>query len=191
MKIKCENEDCDVEFDTDVDDCRWSSLLEKYVCWDCYQSLSDAPSTIIHVKDQHEVCKWLLNDFEIVDAEYGEEPFSEDASAFTNNLKRVWKSTSAWRGHYETTIEGWREITTGWTTGNWGDSVGQRKQTFNVWAEAVTDGEIRLPVPVAIVCDPTSNVFSTAIGLWVAEDDYDTLKEFLAEGLGELHDSLS
>jgi hypothetical protein len=53
----------------------------------------------------------------------------------------------------------------GWTTGGWDDPVAQKKQIFNQWAERLLAGEIDYEMPIAIVADPTSNVFSMGISV--------------------------
>ena len=115
--------------------------------------------------------------------------FGDDLYDVDLTIDRQWVSSDAWRGHYNTTIDGWTEVLNGWTTGGWDDPIAQRKVTFNEWAEQVLKGEIVLPVAVAIIADPTSNVFSMGIG--VLTPDPEAFKEWLGTEFGELHKSLT
>lgn len=108
-----------------------------------------------------------------IEDRYGEEP--SDGLVYQHN----WVSTDAWRGYAVTSIDGWVEILDGWTTGNWGDAISAGKQPFNEWVEALCNGDVDPPVPVAVITDVTSNVFSTAVGVWVPEEYTDTFREWL------------
>jgi hypothetical protein len=158
------------------------------LCFGCYEYDLQHASHATWIHDG-EVKRFYIGDHVIMD-EYGEEEFYRGEPEFS----RVYHSTSGWRGYFETTVAGHVEVPglTGWTTGDWGDATGNRKATFNDWAEALAKGEIESPVPVIIISDPTSNIFSIAIGVWVAEDDLETFTawqgddraEQLSEALG-------
>jgi hypothetical protein len=47
------------------------------------------------------------------------------------------------------------------------------------------------PVNVALITDPTSNVFSTGIGVWVADPDVDTFNEWINGELDTLRYALT
>lgn len=83
-------------------------------------------------------------------------------------ITRGYHRTDGWRGYYETRVEGWHEVEAGWTTGGWGDPVADAKQDFNAWAEQVIENPETLPEGLGLVLafDPTSNVFSTAVGVF-------------------------
>lgn len=172
---------CEEDMYESDDDVQWSNVLEDMVCYSCYENdLSYVsvitfygPEPLGRYEDRHKI---YVGDITIMD-QYGDEP--------DVNVTRTYHRTDGWRGYQETRIEGWSEVTSGWTTGNWGDYTGQRKATFNEWAEALHDGEILPPCEVAIIADPTSNVFSTAIGVWVRDEDMDTFMEWLGEGMLE------
>jgi hypothetical protein len=105
-------------------------------------------------------------------------------------ITRTYKS-SGYRGYHETLITGWTEVLSGWTTGGWGDPTAERKQPFNVWAQDIFDGTSVPPVNLAIITDPTSNVFSTAIGVSVPDDQVDTFTEWVNGELDNLRYALS
>ena len=77
----------------------------------------------------------------------------------------------------------------GWTTGGWDDSIARRKQVFNQWAESVLSTELESPAPIAIVSDPTSNVFSMGISVLTPEPN--RIKEWLGEEFDSLYGALS
>jgi hypothetical protein len=77
----------------------------------------------------------------------------------------------------------------GWTTGGWDDPIARRKATFNQWADSVLTGEVVPPVAVAIVADPTSNVFSMGISVLTPEPK--AFKEWLDAEFDELYEALS
>jgi len=169
--MKCADEYCEEQFDPEVDDCRYSELLKGWYCWGCYESHQDHSSTVF-VVENGEKRAYIVNDFEIVDREYGESVYPGDVIG--KGIKRVYRSTDGWRGHYETTIEDWVEVVSGWTTGNWGDSISNSKQVFNEWAQNLLEDSLEEPPPVhvAVIVDPTSNLFSTAVGVFVHRDNY-------------------
>jgi hypothetical protein len=164
------------------DDSRWSSIKEGVVCWSCYESGQSYPS-VIHLIDVATTARIYVGDLDIHD-EYGDTISGLD-------IKREYISTDGWRGYENTTIEGWVNVLDGWTTGGWDDAIGRRKADFNEWAQALIDQEIYPPCPVAIVTDPTSNVFSTAVTVLVKQDDVGSFRAWLADDYDGLHTSLS
>jgi hypothetical protein len=175
--------ECQTEIDPEgSDDSRWSSVKEGTVCWSCYESAQNYPS-IINLIDAVTTSKIYVGDLDIHD-EYGD-------SISGLKIKREYISTGGWRGHENTTIEGWQDVLDGWTTGGWDDPIARRKADFNNWAEALISQDIYPPCPVAIVTDPTSNVFSTAVTVLVKKDDVQTFRDWLADDYEDLHNSLS
>jgi hypothetical protein len=116
--------------------------------------------------------------------EYGDDMFRTNIT-----VNREYVHSSAWRGYFNTTIEGWTQVMDGWTTGGWGDPIAERKQTFNEWAESLMTGDLVPPVPVAIVADPTSNVFSMGISVLTPEPA--KLKEWINGDFETLYGALS
>lgn len=164
------------------DDSRWSSVKEETVCWGCYES-AQMYASVVHIVDGDETTKIYVGDLDI-HSEYGDPVFDLD-------VKREYVSTDAWRGYYNTTIDGWIDVLDGWTTGSWGDPIADRKANFNVWAEALLTNEIYPPCSVAIVTDPTSNVFSTAITVLVKKDDVESFRAWLADDYDNLYNALT
>lgn len=184
----CAGDHCENRFDVDYDDCRWSPILEGWFCWSCYESWTNDTSTVVHVAGPQQVTRYYVNDFEVVD-ESGELYPTDD---FGKALVRGWVSSDGWRGRNATTITGWHEVLGGWVTGDWGDATSNRKRAFNAWAQDVCDGHIELPVPVALIFDTTSNLFSVSTSVATAtEDDAETLRAYLGETLETLERSLS
>lgn len=164
------------------DDSRWASVVDGIVCWSCYESDIQSSSTINVVED-NKTTKIHVGNLDI---------FNEYGDPVENlTIKREWFTANAWRGYYSTTIEGWQDVLDGWTTGAYGDAIADRKQNFNEWAEALLTNEIYPPCSVAIVTDPTSNVFSTAVTVLVKKDDVESFRAWLADDYEDLHSALS
>ena len=178
---KCAECGCEVDPDGS-DDSRWASVKQAVVCWGCYESDQQYMSTI-NLVDDNKTTKIYVGDLDIFN-EYGD-------SVDSINITRTYVNSDGWRGHYETTIEGWENVLEGWTTGGWGDPIADRKQNFNEWAEAILTNEIYPPCSVAIVTDPTSNVFSTAVTVLVKKDDVKSFRVWLDDDYDDLYSALS
>ena len=184
--IKCDN--CSDDINTDEDIFYGSESSGETFCPSCYESdRQDASRVFItgpnFMPSDDEPVIFYVSEHFVVNR-YGEfvtEP----------RLSRTYKSTSAWRGYYETTIEGWSEVLSGWTTGGWDDPTGQRKLAFNRWAESLYDGNTVPPVDIAIATDPTSNVFSTAVGVFVPTEKVDEFTQWINGELDNLRYALS
>lgn len=189
--IECETEPVDLDGN---DDSYWSEIKEARVCQGCHESAYQYASTLHYVKGG-EASKVTITDLNIT-GEYGDPlgwsvPALYDKSTNKDKVKREWKTTDAWRGFYNTTIDGWTAVLTGWTTGGWDDFTGRRKAIFNNWGEELVNAEIIAPCAVAIVADPTSNLFSTAITVFVEDDNVETFKQWLGDDYDDLVHSLS
>jgi len=153
------DEPCDDPYSSDT---RWSNVKQAWICWPCFESASQYASTL-WIVDGDGPRKYYVSDVEIIN-EYGDDV--DDLG-----ISRTYVPTSGWRGYHVTKIEGWTEIESGWTTGGWGDPIADSKRPFNEWAEDLLSGEIVPPFPVAVAFDPTSNVFSTAVSVYVKADN--------------------
>lgn len=143
---------------------------------------SDDFSTL-YVVDDKEITKCIIfNDMQLTDD-------GDDILRLGLNIKRAWINTGGYRGHYETTIDGWMSILSGWTTGPWDDPVAQKKQKFNDFASQVMSKKITPAAPIALVIDPTSNVFSMGVSIltahpkifhaWIGDDLFYDLEDAL------------
>ncbi len=179
-------EDCETIFDLDTDHLHWANLSEGWLCESCYENECQYTSTVLLFGPDYPATRgdgpariYVTDRFSM--NQWGDEPDLPVARTYT--------STDAWRGYYTTTIEGWVEVgLEGWTTGGWGDSTADRKRTFNDWVEGLADEAP--PMNVAVATDLTSNVFSTAITVYVAEDDREAFDEWLNGDKEALHDAL-
>jgi len=177
------NKCCECEEIVDTEgDFGWSTVKEEYLCMGCYESDQTHASTV-HIVDDGAVLKYHIGDHIRMD-EYGDDMYRTNIT-----INREYVHTGGWRGYYNTTIEGWAQVMDGWTTGGWGDPIAERKQTFNEWAESLLTGELEPPVPVAIVLDPTSNVFSMGISVLTPEPN--RLKEWINGDFDALYGALS
>ncbi len=175
--------DCQEQIDVENGDWGWSPVKEDYICLTCRESDESSLSTVIIVPLNGKTIKYYIGDHTRM-TEFGDDMYGSDLT-----IDRVWVSSDAYRGHYNTTVSGWTEVMVGWTTGAWGDATSNRKQSFNEWADAICTGEIIAPVPIAIVADPTSNVFSMGISVLTTEPD--KFKEWADSDFEDLSDSLS
>jgi hypothetical protein len=82
-------------------------------------------------------------------------------------------------------------VLSGWTTGGWGDPTAERKLAFNKWAQSLYDNDTVPPVDIAVATDPTSNVFSTAVGVFVPEDQVEEFTQWINGELDNLRYALS
>jgi hypothetical protein len=179
---------CEEKFDADDGEYTFTTDGD-IICHGCEESEFSHASTVVLLdpeSPQSEPKRVLVTEHFIVESEYLE-PFSD------LTIKRDWLSSSGWRGHYETTIEDWTEVLDGWTTG-WVDETVSRKQRFNDWVQGLADdpdAQAMLPCKVAIIFDPTSNVFSMGIGVHVPEAKRDAFVEWLNGDFDVLHDALT
>lgn len=171
------------------------TLSEQPLCESCYESDPEHPSTLIrfakignHEKvifGEHNAYHGTLE--EIYDSglpQWAEPIFPAEWTG------RVWHSSSAWRGYYETEtiFRGLTKIEDGWMTGDYGDVPW--KADSHAFLEALKDGEIHAPADIYVLFEPTSNVFSTATTILCKSDDADTVREWL-HGTGyDLHRAL-
>jgi hypothetical protein len=186
QQIVCAN--CNDEINTDDDVFYESEINKKTYCQSCQNEDVGTGSTVLIVGPDYEPdregpFRVYVGDWFVMDR-WGD-PCTE------LQFSRNYHSTDAWRGFYETKIIGWVEVVGGWTTGWGGDSTGDRKVPFNEWAEALFTGEIVPPVNVAIITDPTSNVFSTGIGVFVPVGQEDTFTNWVNGELDNLRYALT
>lgn len=172
----------------------YGTLSEKPLCYSCYESDPEYPSTLIRfsaeghervIFGEHNAYHGTLR--EIYDSglsEWATEVFPDEWTG------RVWKSSSGWRGYYATDeVLKLTKIEDGWMTGDYGD-VPWKKDAHS-FLEALESGQIEPPVPVYVLFEPTSNVFSTATTVLCKPDDTKVVKEWLAGSEYDLHRALS
>lgn len=174
--------DCERELDIEKDEYTWSSTKNHYLCWECREDDENSLSTI-NIANGDWVDKYLIGQHVRVDEEGNEIPGKY-------SITREWVPSDAHRGHYLTKIYGWETVLSGWTTGQWGDETTERKQVFNQWAQDIISCNEYPPVPIAIVFDLTSNLFSTRVSVltkdvnafndWVKEEQYERLSRSLS-----------
>lgn len=159
--------ECEQPFDRDYEG-RYSPITEAEYCDACVTGNDQYASTAYHIDADGDVTRYYVTDW-FVYSEHGEDDCQDMVS-------RHWVG-GGWRGYYESRPAGdWTEVSSGWTTGDWGDAISGGKQAFNAWTDSVLKGETPLPCEMWICHDTTSNVFSTAVGVWIPADaDADAL----------------
>ena len=176
------NRCCQCQKFIDLDDCGWSDTREDHICLECKDADGHSLSILTVITDG-KITKYYIGAHTRM-ADTGDDMYSSGI-----DVERKWVSSSPLRGHFETTINGWSEVLVGWTTGSWDDEISNRKQTFNEWANGVCKGEILPPMPLAIVVDQTSNVFSAGVSVQTPEPD--KFKQWANLNFQDLLDSLS
>lgn len=163
------------------DDMQFSTIGGKPICYPCFEDDLQYPSTVVRV-DNEDLQKMTIGDYFILSDYEFEIP--DWFRPFIPNgwTGRAYQSTDGWRGYYDTfkTLEGATEIADGWFTG-WIDESVSRKQTVADLLEGLENQTLVPPVPIYVLLEPTSNVFSTATTIFTATKDVETIKEWLQE----------
>jgi len=164
-------EDCEGLLTTDGSQCYTVRESDgAHFCEPCVSNSYNYASTVFLSDPREGVTKVTVTDIETIN-EWGDP---------VRGIERGYVHTDGWRGYHETRLEGYTEVTNGWTTGDWGDGISDRKQSFNHWANDVIQGTEECPFRIALVFDPTSNVFSTAIGVWVDSQQMEDFAQWWA-----------
>ena len=169
---------CDDEILSE-DSWEWSNVYDKPICDDCSEQDKEHASIV------------LLVDNDILTTYYiGEYLRIDEDGEFIEGLEfeREWISPERHAGFYETTIDGWTEVLCGWTTNSWGDEISDKKQIFNNWVSTICEEGLPAATKIAIISDPTSNIFS--MGISVVALDSDIFKQYLGSEITNLQNSL-
>jgi hypothetical protein len=179
----CEDE---ISTDTDSRDYRestYANLSNREICSYCEESDRDHSSTMIrYLEDEKEVVRFGDEVGSYVDSE-GD--YDDDLPEWFTNIftKREYHHTDGWRGYYDTQFKGLTKLADGWLTG-YPDSTKRETTAINL-DEALRLGKIQPPKPLYWLFEPTSNVFSMASTIFVAEEDREEMEEWLtSEGFG-------
>ena len=177
-QIKCPVKDCDSIL-TEDSDTMFSTVLEDYICYGCYESDTQYMSTFTRYReDGHDVV--YIGDL-IIYNQYGDDGLPDWLEEKLDGNFRQWVSTDAWRGHFAAPdFKGLERIAEGWSTG-WADETVSRKLDFNEWMEEVHTGVIRYPFNLYVMISPTSNIFSVGIDVFVDKDIADEAIERIQE----------
>lgn len=155
--VACDAHSCTERLDGSGD-WRYSNVKGGEICSECYESDIEYPSQIILFSPgEEEPAKYFVGSYVTMDQ------FGDDAPS---GMERVYHSTDAWRGYYETQVPGTIEIESG------ADLYGLETDVRSL-AERIKQEheEGTLPVPVYVICDPTSNVFSVAMTIRISPAD--------------------
>ena len=182
----CSSEECGAKIDTNSDDYQSTEFGQGGTyCSSCVESDTSYLSRI-----------WRFAPDKIEDVHFGDlVAFSSDGGEapewFTNFLPEGWKTrnyvrTDGWRGHFETAKEfvGIKFLGTGWSTG-YTDIATSYKQDFNNWVDELCNQKISPPVEIFALFEPTSNVFSTGVDVFVKEADFEVAEKWALEWFGD------
>lgn len=177
--------ECERECSLDKDGGRWSTKADDMICFSC-EELDMSNSSVVYIAEGGTIERCQVGDLFTLDDDL-EEP------NLNINIHRAYHSTDGWRGHYRTTVDGFETLISGWTTGGWDDPTAVRKQTFNDWVEQILESQIIPPFPVIVVFDPTSNVFSSRVSVFVqdTEEAKEWFEQNSSESIEDLEHSLS
>lgn len=163
--VSCDAHSCTERLDG-VGEYRYSNLKGGEICLACYESDLEHPSQVILFDpSEEEVVKYYVGDYVSMDQ------WGDDAPS---GMKRVYHSTDAWRGYYDTEVPGTIEIQSG--ADLWGEETDVRSVAERI-QEAHKEGT--LPVPVYVICDPTSNVFAVAMTIRISPADRITFDRWI------------
>lgn len=153
---------CESEIDRESGEYRASESDGKDYCYGCFESDMEHASTVTYLRNGEDVKTVKVGKRWIVDGEYYEDLPRGDAERYNH----WWVSSDAWRGHWNTTIDGWTEVKDGLFL--WGEptsivELGGKLQDMHKGEE--------LPCEVALVADLTSNVFAAGCSIFVRNAD--------------------
>lgn len=145
----------------------------EVTCYGCYESSMDSAMSITLFTPDSVEHYTYSEDFEM----------PEDGGHIIKSME--WKSTSGWRGYYDWKYQPqYTEITEGWVTSMPDDTCTRKMELADIYKDLL-DRKLVPPAPIGWAFARTSNVFSTASSMFVAKDDYETIKDWLEEnGIG-------
>lgn len=155
--IACDEHNCVLS----RSDWQYANLIEGWLCYPCYESDTEHGSVITTIEQDGTEYRTLVGDYIAMDAEFGD-------FVSADNIERTYHRTDGWRGHYCTTLKGWYEVSDG--VALWGMPTDATRLSERI-KDAQESGT--LPCKVAIVSDPTSNVFSVGVSFFVEEENKD------------------
>ena len=169
--------ECDEVVNPNCDDYEWTE--DGILCWSCYEIECERASTLIHYSQEGKEVFRISEHF-VRDDEYG-----ENASGIVQEIlqKRQWVSTDPWRGYYQCDLQaGYVALCEGWGTG-WPDETTRRKLTlFDLESFLQEEGENAPGRGLYLLLEPTSNLFSTAMTVFCAEEDKEEICAWLRDG---------
>lgn len=140
-------------------------------CVGCFESEMSHPSVVTAIGGEHhgETVRFTEHFTFGVDGD-DEEPEWFTGLFVDSKPTRIWHQTDAWRGYFDTSkAMTATSIVDGWVTGDY-DDVPWKRDTHR-FAAALTEHGHDAPVSLYVLTEPTSNVFSTAADILVAEAD--------------------
>lgn len=163
----CAQEDCTTEVDVEG----YSSPIDlKVYCWDCMDNDLTYASTLYRYSPADSVVERVrFGDIAVMN-EYGDEPGKWFWDLFNpEEPSRDWIPTDGWRGYMSSVrnMPGVLVVADGWTTG-WADENTKRKMIFNQWlTDLIETDDYNYDQDVFILMEPTSNVFSISVTVFV------------------------
>lgn len=165
------------------EDSQWSTVKDVQICYGCYESDQEHASTLVAVTADG-FSKLLLGDHVVIDLEFYDYGLPDWAARFLPDgwQGTDWVSTDGWRGYGNSIrqFKGIAKLADGWTTG-WVDNTVSRKHLVNDLLGELESRELVPPAPIYVLLEHTSNIFSTAIDIFVADSDLDLVTEWLGE----------
>ena len=163
--ISCNEHECD----TSSTDWQYANRQEGWLCYSCYCSDTEHGSVITTIEQDGTESRTLIGDYIAMDAEFGDFVNSE-------NVVREYHRTDGWRGHYCTTLKGWTEVEDGVAL------AGMPTPATDL-ASKIKDAQEEgfLPCKIAIISDPTSNVFSVGVSFFVEEGNEEVFTQWVKE----------
>ena len=162
---ECEEHSCTERLDG-ANGYRYANVTQEELCESCYESECEyLSSVILFDPSEEEEITYLIGDSVAFD-QYG-----DDAPS---GIRRRYVSTDGWRGYHVTEIDNTEEIDSG--ADLWGLETDIRSIAERIKQEH-KDGT--LPVPVYVVADLTSNVFSVVLTVRVSKANAISFRRWL------------
>lgn len=181
---KCAAPNCETLLNLNEDDTWTSELNDGIYCYPCGESDMQNCSVLWRFTPDKTEKVYFGN--LLAQGEHGEVPTWFADLLPTGWSGRLWHNTDGWRGHFESvkTFIGVTELENGWASA-WLDAERHYKEAFNEWIERLVAGMESSPVTMYVLFEPTSNVFSTGVDVFCLNKDVESVKDYLAERLGE------
>lgn len=173
-RLRCSN--CDTLFEKDR---MYKDADGNWLCDQCANDTWNYPTTVVYMPSGKPIEKSEYN--RIMNETRNFETGDYDSAPPDPIKSEFWKSTDAWRGYTDWTLQnGFVEYSSGWVTGM-PDETTTRKADLADLYEKLYEFRLICPVDLWWIFGVTSNVFSTSTTIVVREEDKDDLVAWLEE----------
>jgi len=176
---------CKEKIDIDVDD--YACVEDGFLCYGCKESDEERASTYVKFSPEGKQA-FLIGRYVAYETENGEdEPAQEALELFS---RPIWHKTDPWRGYDETKPlkeNMFINIGAGWITGFPDESTQRKIIASDIYEMLNNECKANDGVPFTLwwIFSTTSNVFSTAVDMYLLKEDEEAFKNWLKEKTGK------